>query len=127
MCRIAHVPYRWLKVRAMLPAISWPSLSATQHPFLPRACRRCTVRTHPREYKQVAYSQKLDAQPPEMTSNLEQVLFVESGFGCDQHGQNATVRLFEQCPALALYLCRFDLEWPWQTSEGVCTSVPERH
>ncbi|KAL3132867.1 hypothetical protein ABBQ38_006789 [Trebouxia sp. C0009 RCD-2024] len=97
MCRIAHVPYRWLKVRAMLPAISWPSLSATQHPFLPRACRRCTVRTHPREYKQVAYSQKLDAQPPEMTSNLEQVLFVESGFGCDQHGQNATKACVRAC------------------------------
>ena len=41
-----------------------------------------------------------------MTSSLKQVLFVESGFGCDQHGQNATVRLplqslFTYCLALA--------------------------
>lgn len=26
-------------------------------------------------------------------SSLDQILFVESGFGCDQHGQNATVSL----------------------------------
>ncbi|KAL3149530.1 hypothetical protein ABBQ32_002310 [Trebouxia sp. C0010 RCD-2024] len=32
-----------------------------------------------------------------MTSDLEQVLFVESGFGCDQHGQNATKACVRAC------------------------------
>lgn len=40
-----------------------------------------------------------------MTSNLKQVLFVESGFGCDQHGQNATVRLLQYSLIKCSLLC----------------------
>ena len=115
-----------LKVHAMLPTRNWPTAAVRQHQFLPRVCRKRIVVSLSRGLGQVAYSHQLHAQPPEMTSDLEQVLFVESGFGCDQHGQNATVRLFK-LHLLEKNPCRFDLEWLWQTSEGLCTSLPERH
>lgn len=89
------------------PALGWQSASVTQR-HQPGFCRKGTqaVRLLPSRNRQVAYSRNSSTPPAEMTSNLEQVLFVESGFGCDQHGQNATVRLPRSSCVLYFYLLR---------------------
>ena len=81
----------------MLSALSWQVGAISQHQPAFCAHRRTQAAPTPlsRTFRHVAVACSVERNPPpsEMTSNLEQVLFVESGFGCDQHGQNATVRL----------------------------------
>ena len=80
----------------MPPALSWQTAAVSQQ-HQPAFCRKHTQAAptplgRALRHIEVACSVERNTPLSKMTNDLEQVLFVESGFGCDQHGQNATVR-----------------------------------